>query len=42
MARRSAKCFSTSIFLMRAIAAPVVLFKSSTDSREAAEDLWFC
>lgn len=29
MARRSAKCFSTSIFLMRLIGAPVVLLVSS-------------
>ena len=38
MARFAAKYFSTSIFLIRAIAAPVVLFKSPTAFIGAAED----
>lgn len=41
MARRAAKYFSTSIFLIRAIAAPVVLFKSPAAFIGAAEDIRF-
>ena len=39
MARRAAKCFSTSIFLIKVIAAPIVLpgstaaFRAAVDSR---------
>jgi len=39
MARFAAKYLSTSIFLMRAIAAPVVLFISSADFIGSAEDI---
>lgn len=37
-ARRAAKCFSTSIFLIRAMAAPVVMFLSSAAFMGSAED----
>ena len=38
MARRAAKCFSTSTFLIRLIGAPAVLFISSAALYQAAED----
>ena len=41
MARRAAKCFSTSIFLMRLIAAPAVLLISSAAFFGSAEDIRF-
>ena len=38
MARRAAKCFSTSIFLIRIIAAPAALSESSAAFAGSAED----
>jgi hypothetical protein len=39
IARRAAKCFSTSIFLIRAMAAPAVPYKSSAAFIKSAEEI---
>jgi hypothetical protein len=40
MARRAAKCFSTSTFLIRPIGTPVVPLVSSASMVRTAEDSW--